>query len=82
MEGAAAYDAAADRLKPRADLEKLFAPVPAGPVIPFCNTGQAAATDWFVLSEILGRPNVKLYDGSMSEWAGDPNRPVETGPAS
>jgi len=23
---------------------------------------------------------VKLYDGSMSEWTQDPERPVETGP--
>ena len=36
-----------------------------------------SATDWFVLSEVLHRPNVKLYDGSMSEWTADPSRPVE-----
>ena len=79
VEGAAAYDPGANRLRPRAELEGLFSPVPAGPAIPFCNTGQAAATDWFVMSEVLKRPGVKLYDGSMSEWAGDPSRPVETG---
>jgi thiosulfate/3-mercaptopyruvate sulfurtransferase len=76
-----AYDAATSRLKPRAELERVFAAVPQEPVISYCNTGQAAATNWFVLSEILGRPNVRLYDGSMSEWTQDPARPVETGSA-
>ncbi len=81
IEGAQAYDAARHGLKDAAELEKLFVPASEAAVIPFCNTGQAAATDWFVLAEVLGRPNVKLYDGSMSEWTADPSRPVETGPA-
>lgn len=80
VEGALAYDPAENRLRPRPELERLFAPVPDGEVIAYCNTGQAAATDWFVLSEILGRPGVSLYDGSMSEWTADASRPVETGP--
>ena len=33
-------------------------------------------TDWFVLSVVLGRPDVRLYDGSMVEWTANPNRPV------
>ena len=37
-------------------------------VISFCNTGHWAATNWFVLSELLGQPNVKLYAGSMVDW--------------
>jgi thiosulfate/3-mercaptopyruvate sulfurtransferase len=81
VEGAQAYDREGNRLKGRAELERLFAPVQDGQTIPYCNTGQAAATDWFVLSEVLGRPDVKLYDGSMSEWTADPSRPVETGSA-
>ncbi len=54
--------------------------MPKGEAISYCNTGHSAAGDWFVLSEVLGRPDVKLYDGSMSEWTQDPERPVETGP--
>ena len=38
----------------------------------YCNTGHWAATNWFVLSELLGRPDVRLYDGSMVEWTADP----------
>lgn len=81
LDGAVATDPATQRVRSPSDLEVAFAAVPAGPVIAYCNTGQAAATDWFVLSEILGRPGVTLYDGSMSDWTQDPDRPVETGPA-
>ena len=44
--------------------------------IVFCNTGHWASTDWFILSEILGIPNVKNYDGSMVEWTSDTSRPL------
>ncbi|WP_445503394.1 sulfurtransferase [Microvirga sp. G4-2] len=64
------------RLLPVAELEQLFKHVPPGPVISYCNTGHLASTNWFVLSEVLGRPGVTLYDGSMSEWTQDPGRPV------
>ena len=64
-------------LKPRNELALLFAPVAAKPAITYCNAGYLSATDWFVLSEVLHRPDVKLYDGSMSEWTADPSRPVE-----
>ena len=64
------------RLKPRAELETLFAKIGREPVTTYCNSGHLAATDWFVLSEILGHPDVKLYDGSMSQWTADASRPV------
>jgi thiosulfate/3-mercaptopyruvate sulfurtransferase len=44
----------------------------------YCNGGHWSATDWFVLSELLDRKDVKLYYGSMIEWTADPHRPVET----
>jgi thiosulfate/3-mercaptopyruvate sulfurtransferase len=70
------YDAGANRLKPRAELARIAAAVPAGPVVNYCNTGHWAATDWFVLSELLGRKDVRLYDGSMAEWSAAEQRPV------
>ncbi|MCO5093279.1 sulfurtransferase [Bosea sp. (in: a-proteobacteria)] len=69
------------KLKARGELEALFAMVPQGPVVSYCNTGHSAAANWFVLSEILGRDEVALYDGSMTEWTQDPERPVTTGGA-
>ena len=63
-------------LKPRAELVKLFGKAGAAPITTYCNTGHLAATDWFVLSEVLHHPDVRLYDASLSQWANDPSRPI------
>mgnify|MGYP001470670890 CR=1 FL=1 len=42
------------------------------PTVSFCNTGHWAATNWFVLSELAGLDNVRLYPGSMAEWTQNP----------
>jgi thiosulfate/3-mercaptopyruvate sulfurtransferase len=70
------YDGKTNRLKPQAELAAIAARIPAGPLVTYCNTGHWSATDWFVLHELLGRKDVKVYDGSMLEWAMDPQRPV------
>jgi thiosulfate/3-mercaptopyruvate sulfurtransferase len=43
-------------------------------IIVYCGVGGYASTDWFVLSQVLGYRNVKVYDGSYQEWsqAGNP----------
>lgn len=38
-------------------------------LITYCNSGQFASASWFVFSELMGNKNVKLYDGSMHQWA-------------
>jgi thiosulfate/3-mercaptopyruvate sulfurtransferase len=48
-------------------------------IITYCNTGHWASTAWFALSEIANQPNVKNYDGSMTDWTSDPNREVIKG---
>jgi thiosulfate/3-mercaptopyruvate sulfurtransferase len=75
----AAFDAGVGELLPRDALESLFAAVPEGPVVNYCNTGHTAALNWFILAHVLGRPDVSLFDGSMSEWARDPDRPMVVG---
>lgn len=45
------------------------------PIITFCNTGHWAATNWFVLSEIMGH-NTSMYDGSLVEWTANDKNPV------
>ncbi|MGA7490319.1 MAG: sulfurtransferase [Xanthobacteraceae bacterium] len=70
------YDAASNRLKSKERLAAAFARIPAGPIISYCNTGHWAAINWFVLSELLGRKDVRLYAGSMIEWTADPRRPM------
>jgi len=37
--------------------------------ISFCNTGHWSATGWFILSEILGMKNVKVYPESIIGWS-------------
>jgi thiosulfate/3-mercaptopyruvate sulfurtransferase len=76
VDHASFYDPATNRLRPPADLARIAAQVPAGPSITYCNTGHWAATDWFVLSEILGRKDTRVYDGSMAAWTADASRPV------
>ncbi|NRB31355.1 MAG: sulfurtransferase [Rhizobiaceae bacterium] len=49
------------------------------PVISYCNTGHWASTNWFVLSELLGKKNVRVYDGSMVEWSAKKELPIATG---
>ncbi|MCU0819598.1 MAG: sulfurtransferase [Beijerinckiaceae bacterium] len=78
-EHARAFDAATGALLPPEKLTPLYAEVPPGPVISYCNTGHTAALNWFVLSEVLGRPDVSLYDGSMTDWTQDDSRPVDAG---
>jgi thiosulfate/3-mercaptopyruvate sulfurtransferase len=71
------YNDKTNRLKTRAELAAALGDVPAqGPVVTYCNTGHWSATTWFVMSELLGREEVKLYPGSMVEWTIDPTRPV------
>lgn len=41
---------------------------PGTPVITFCNAGHWSATDWFVLAELLGWPDVRMYPGSIIDW--------------
>jgi thiosulfate/3-mercaptopyruvate sulfurtransferase len=78
LDSASYYESKSNRLKPKAELVALSAQVPAGPAVSYCNTGHWASTDWFVLHELLGRADVRLYDGSMVEWTADANRPVES----
>jgi thiosulfate/3-mercaptopyruvate sulfurtransferase len=76
LDSATFYDPVTNRLRPKAQLEKIAESLPAGPVVAYCNTGHWAATDWFVLSVVLGRPDVRLYDGSMVEWTANAQRPI------
>lgn len=76
IDHAALYDETANRLKPKAALAEILSPVPPGPVATYCNTGHWASITWFVLSELLGREDARLFAGSMAEWSADQNRPV------
>lgn len=50
------------------DVFKLSGLDAQAPAIAYCNTGHQASGTWFVLTQIVGNRNVKLYDGSMHQW--------------
>nr|VFK15521.1 MAG: thiosulfate/3-mercaptopyruvate sulfurtransferase [Candidatus Kentron sp. LPFa] len=47
------------------------------PIVTSCHTGITATIAWFVISEILGNKNARVYDGSMHEWSMT-GQPVES----
>jgi len=58
------------KLKPAAELAKIFASVPKDKeVIVYCKTGATGSFTYFVLTNVLKYPNVKLYAGSYSDWS-------------
>jgi thiosulfate/3-mercaptopyruvate sulfurtransferase len=63
------------RIRPIAEIRQLVEQqqlTGADETLSFCNTGHWAATNWFVLSELAGVDNVRLYPGSMAEWTQSP----------
>lgn len=48
----------------------------SGKQIAFCNTGHLGSGTWFVLREVMGHKQARLYDGSMADWTSDPGLPV------
>ena len=78
IDSAQFYDPASNRLKPKAELASIAGELPAGATVAYCNTGHWAATDWFVLHELLGHNNARLYAGSMVEWTSNASRPIES----
>ena len=63
------------------ELRSIFGPaIPEeGDLITYCTVGGRAATAWFVLTEVLGRDRVRVYDGSWAEWGRTPGTPVAQG---
>jgi thiosulfate/3-mercaptopyruvate sulfurtransferase len=45
-------------------------------VIVYCGVGGYASTMYYVLTQVVGYKNVKIFDGSMQVWTDDPDAPV------
>ena len=48
----------------------------AQPAITYCDSGHLSTGHWFVMHEMMGNRNVKLFDGSMHQWTKDKSNPV------
>jgi thiosulfate/3-mercaptopyruvate sulfurtransferase len=46
-------------------------------VITYCRIGERSAHTWFVLTRLLGYPQVRNYDGSWTEWGNLVKAPIE-----
>ena len=53
--------------------------VPDEEVVAYCRIGERSSLTWFVLTELLGRKNVKNYDGSWTEYGSLVGVPVALG---
>ena len=50
---------------------------PAEDVIAYCRIGERSSHTWFVLTQLLGFPSVRNYDGSWTEWGNVVGAPIE-----
>jgi thiosulfate/3-mercaptopyruvate sulfurtransferase len=46
-------------------------------IIAYCRIGERSSHSWFVLTYLLGYPNVRNYDGSWTEWGNSVGVPIE-----
>jgi thiosulfate/3-mercaptopyruvate sulfurtransferase len=46
-------------------------------IVAYCRIGERSSHTWFVLTYLLGYPNVRNYDGSWTEWGNSVGLPIE-----
>jgi len=68
--------------KPADELAQIYGAkgiTPDKEIVAYCRIGERSSHTWFVLSEILGYPKVRNYDGSWTEYGSLVGVPIETG---
>jgi thiosulfate/3-mercaptopyruvate sulfurtransferase len=48
-------------------------------VVTYCRIGERSSHTWFVLTYLMGYPNVRNYDGSWTEWGNAVRTPIRKG---
>ena len=66
-------------LELRAIYEREQGLAPSDDIITYCRIGERSAHTWFVLTYLLGYPNVRNYDGSWTEWGNAVRAPIAVG---
>ncbi|MCK9517842.1 MAG: sulfurtransferase [Dehalococcoidia bacterium] len=46
-------------------------------IVAYCRIGERSSHTWFVLTHLLGYPQVRNYDGSWTEWGNSVGLPIE-----
>ncbi|WP_283133340.1 sulfurtransferase [Rhizohabitans arisaemae] len=69
-------------VKEPAELEAIFRAAGAAPdqapvVVAYCRLGHRASMLWFAMTQVLGWDNVRVYDGSWTEWGSIVGSPIE-----
>ncbi len=71
------------RFRSRAELDELYGFLPPDDTDPktivYCRIGERSSHTWFVLTHLLGKPGVRNYDGSWTEWGNAVRVPVAVG---
>jgi len=72
--------AADGTFKPVAELRALYEGegiTPDKDIVAYCRIGERSSHTWFVLTFLLGYPQVRNYDGSWTEWGNAVGLPIE-----
>lgn len=70
------------QLKPLDEIRQILASrgiTPENNIIVTCSTGREATLQYHVLKHLLGYPNVRVYEGSWTEYSAQLDLPIETG---
>ncbi|QUR66596.1 sulfurtransferase [Mycobacterium spongiae] len=68
------------RFRSRGELEELYGFLePDDETIVYCRIGERSSHTWFVLTHLLGKPEVRNYDGSWTEWGNTVRVPIVAG---
>ena len=78
---ARAVDPAAHTFRTAEELRQIYQAeqglMPGDDVVVYCRIGERSSHTWFVLTYLLGWPNVRNYDGSWTEWGNAVRAPIE-----